>query len=57
MFFQQKIEATFSKNKPRIPKLKSYMGPNTWNSRPNDLKYATSLNSFNHYIEEYFLKS
>ena len=33
------------------------MGPNTWNSLPNDLKSATSVNSFNHYIEEYFLKS
>ena len=57
MFFQQKIEVTFSKNKPRIPKLKSYMVPNTWNSLPNDLKSATSVNSFNHYIEEYFFKS
>ena len=54
-FFQQKIKATFSKNKTRIQSL-SYMGPNTWNSLPDNLKSATSVNSFKHYIKEYFLK-
>ena len=32
------------------------MGPNTWNSLPDNLKSATSVNSFKHYIKEYFLK-
>ena len=29
---------------------------NTWNSLPDNLKSATSVNSFKHYIKEYFLK-
>ena len=32
------------------------MGPNTWNSLPNNLKSGTGVNSFKHYIKEYFLK-
>ena len=32
------------------------MGPDTWNSLPNNLKSATSVSSFKHYIKEYFLK-
>ena len=35
----------------------SYVGPNTWNSLPDNLKSATSVNSFKHYIKEYFLKT
>ena len=33
----------------------SYVGPNTWNSLPGNLKSATSVNSSKHYIKEYFL--
>ena len=34
----------------------SYVGPNTRNSLPDNLKSATSVNSLKHYIKEYFLK-
>ena len=33
----------------------SYIGP-TWNKLPNNLKTATSINSFKHNIKKYFLK-
>ena len=33
-----------------------YVGPNTWNSLPYNMKSAASVNSFKHYIKEYFLK-
>ena len=32
------------------------MGPNTWKSPLNNLKSATSVSSFKHYVKEYFLK-
>ena len=32
-------------------------GPNTWNNLFDNLKSATSLNSFKHYIKEYFRKN
>ena len=34
----------------------SYVRPNTWNSLPNNLKSATSVNSFKYYIKKYFLR-
>ena len=33
------------------------MGPNTWNSLPDNLKSDASVNSFKHYVKEYFLKT
>ena len=54
-FFQQKIKATFPKTKLGIQSL-SYVRPKTWNSLPDNLKSATSVNSFKHYMKEYFLK-
>ena len=33
-----------------------YVGPSTWNKLPNNLKTATSVNSFKHAIKKYFLK-
>ena len=52
--FQQKIKAV--KTKLGIHSL-SYVWPNTWNSVPNNLKSATSVNSFKHYIKEHFLQN
>ena len=34
----------------------SYVGLNTWNSLLDNLQSATSINSFKHNIQEYFLK-
>ena len=51
----KKLKLPFRKTKLGIQSL-SYVGPNTWNSLPNNLKSATSVNSFKHYIKEFFLK-
>ena len=51
----KKLKLPFRKTKLGIQSL-SYVGPNTWNSLPNNLKSATSVNSFKHYIKECFLK-
>ena len=50
------LKLHFQKTKLGIQSL-SYVGPNTWNSLPDNLKSATSVNSFEHYIDEYFLKN
>ena len=46
----KKLKLPFRKTKLGIQSL-SYMGPNTWNSLPSNLKSATSVNSFKHYIK------
>ena len=51
----KKLKLPFRKTKLTIQSL-SYVGPNTWNRLPDNLKSATSVNSFKHYIKEYFLK-
>ena len=51
----KKLKLPFRKTKLGIQSL-SYVGPNTWNRLPDNLKSATSVNSFKHYIKEYFLK-
>ena len=51
----KKLKLPFQKTKLGIKSL-SYVGPNTWNSLPGDLKSPSSVNSFKHYIKEYFLK-
>ena len=51
----KKLKLPFRKTKLEIQSL-SYVEPNTWNSLSGPLKYATSVNSFKHYIKEYFLK-
>ena len=51
----KKLKLPFWETKPGIQSL-SYMGANTSNSLPNNLKSATSVNSFKHYIKEYFLE-
>ena len=51
----KKLKLPFRKTKRGIQSL-SYVGPNTWNSLPDNLKSATSVNSFKHYSKEYFLK-
>ena len=56
VFFQQKVKATFSKNKTKIQSL-SHLGPNTWNSLPGNLKFVTSVSSFKHYIYHLFMYS
>ena len=50
----KKLKLPFRKTKLWIQSL-YYVGPNTWNSLPNNLKSATDVNSFKHYIKEYFL--
>ena len=50
-----KLKLPFRKTKLGI-QVSSYLGPHTWNSLPDNLKSATSVNSFNHYINEYFFK-
>ena len=50
----KKLKLPFRKTKLGIQSL-SYVGSNTWNSLPNNLKSATSVSSFKHYIKEYFL--
>lgn len=49
------LKLPFQKTKLGIQIL-SYVGPNTWNTLPNNLKSATSINSFKHYIKKYFHK-
>ena len=51
----KKLKLLFRKTKLEIQSLSS-VRPNTWNSLPNNLKSATSVNSFKHYIKEYLLK-
>ena len=51
----KKLKLPSRKTKLGIQSL-SYVGPNTSNSLPDNLKSATSVNSFKHYIKEYFLK-
>ena len=53
--FNKKLKLSFRKTKLGIQSL-SYVGPNTWNSFPDNFKSATSVNSFKRYIKEYFLK-
>ena len=53
--FNKKLKLPFPKTKLEIQSL-SYAEPNTWNSLPDNLKSATSVNSFQHHIKEYFLK-
>ena len=49
------LKLPFRKTKLGIQRWSS-VGPNTWDSIPDNLKSATSVNSFKHYIKEYFLK-
>ena len=51
----KKLKLPFRKTKLGIQSL-SYVGPNTWNSLPDNLKSATSANPFKDSIKEYFLK-
>ena len=51
----KKLKLPFRKTKLGIQSL-SYVGPNTWNGLPNNFKSATNINSFKHYIKEYFLR-
>ena len=51
----KKLKLPFRKTKLGTQSL-SYVGPNTLNSLPNNLKSATSVNSFLYFIKEYFLK-
>ena len=50
------LKLHFQKTKLGIQSL-SYVGPNTWNSLPDNLKSANSVSSFEHYMDEYFLKN
>ena len=54
-FFKQKLKLPFRKTKLGIQNL-FYVGPNTWNNLPDNLKSATSVISFEPYIKAYFLK-
>ena len=49
------LKLPFQKTKLGIQSL-SYVGPNTWNSLPNNWKSTTSVNPFKHYIKKYFHK-
>ena len=51
----KKLNLPFRKTKLGIQSL-SHVGPNTCNRLPDNLKSATSVNSFKIYIKEYFLK-
>ena len=51
--YNKKLKLPFRKTKLGIQSF-SYMVPNTWNSLYNTLK--SSVNSFKHYLKEYFLK-
>ena len=51
----RKLKLPFRKTKQGIQSL-SYKGPNTWNTLSDNLKSATTVNSFKHYIKECFLK-
>ena len=53
--FNKKLKLPFRKTKLGIQSF-SYVGPNTWNGLPNNLKSVASVNSFKHYIKEYILK-
>ena len=54
-FSNKKLKLSFRKTKLGIQSL-SYVGSNTWNSLPYNLKSDTSVISFKHYIKEYFLE-
>ena len=51
----KKLKLTFQKPNLGVQGLSS-IGPNTCNSLPDNLKSATSVNSFKHYIKKYFQK-
>ena len=51
----KKFKLPFRKTKLGIQSV-SFVGPNSWNSLPDNLKSATSVSSFKHCIKEYFLK-
>ena len=51
----KKLKLTFQKPNRGVQGL-SNIGPNTCNSLPDNLKSATSVNSFKHYIKKYFQK-
>ena len=51
----KKSKVPFRKTKQGVRSL-YYVGPNTWNTLADNLKSAASVNSFKHYIGEYFLK-
>ena len=51
----KKLKLPFRKMKLGMQSL-SYVGPNTWNKLPNNLKTTTSVNCFKHDIKKYFLK-
>ena len=51
----KKLKLTFQKPNLGVQGL-SNIGPNTCNSLPDNLKSATSVNSFKHYIKKYFQK-
>ena len=53
--FNKTLKPPFRKAKLGIQSL-SYLGPKTWNSFPDNMKSATSVNSYKH-IKEYFLKT
>ena len=53
--FNKKLKLTFQKPNLGVQGL-SNIGPNTCNSLPDNLKSATSVNSFKHYIKKYFQK-
>ena len=53
--YSKKLKPPFQKAKLGIQSL-SYVQPNTWNSLPDNLKSATSVNSFKYYINKHFLK-
>ena len=52
--FNKNINVPFRKTNLGIQSL-SYVEPNTWSSHPGNLKSATDVNSFKHYIKEYLL--
>ena len=51
----KKLKLTFQKPNLGVQGL-SNIGPNTCNSLPDNLKSATSVNSFKHFIKKYFQK-
>ena len=51
----KKLKLPFRKTKLGIQSL-LFVGPNTWSTLPDNLKSATSVNSFKQYVKEYFLK-
>ena len=51
----KKLKLPFRKTKLGVRSL-YYVGPDTWNSLPDNLKSSTRVNFFKHYIKKYFLK-